>query len=265
MLAPALPLSAWLTDVSPWVTSVDGVWLGPVPERWRDEPDCCGIALTQLPQQRAALLDAMVRHYGGEQEQHARALLSQWSKYYFRLVALAPLVTALELQRPLAMAPSQCTLVLRAGMPEALYLSADALGPCTDDPAQRYASLCDEHLPWVIETLASFTQIAPRVFWSNAGNLLDWFFEQAATLPQAGRDAAWLFGARLLAGDTERNPLRCPVRWVTPRSACLPTPFRVRRVCCVRYEIPGEEQLCSSCPLLLTLSEDELARQEAVK
>jgi ferric iron reductase protein FhuF len=56
-----------------------------------------------------------------------------------------------------------------------------------------------------------------------------------------------------------------PVRETTPRSALLPSPFRARRVCCVRYEIPGETQLCASCPLLLTMRDDELALQDAIR
>jgi len=63
----------------------------------------------------------------------------------------------------------------------------------------------------------------------------------------------------------EPNPLRMPVRETTPRSALLPSPFRARRVCCVRYEIPGETQLCASCPLLLTMPDEALALQEAIR
>ena len=50
-----------------------------------------------------------------------------------------------------------------------------------------------------------------------------------------------------------------------PRSALLPTPFRARRVCCLRYEIPGETQLCGSCPLLLTMDDAALAEQDAIR
>ena len=72
-------------------------------------------------------------------------------------------------------------------------------------------------------------------------------------------DAAWLFRS------TDANPLRTPLRDATPRSPLLPNPFRARRVCCVRYEIPGETQLCASCPLLLTMRDDELALQDAIR
>jgi ferric iron reductase protein FhuF len=154
-------------------------------------------------------------------------------------------------------------LVLRAGMPVALHFCADALKPPVDDPALRYAGLV-EHLHGVIALLAGMTKIAPRVLWSNAGNLLDYLFSQCPPPPGArDEDAAWLFGPVDAAG--EANPLRLPVRETTPRSTLLPSPFRARRVCCVRYEIPGETQLCASCPLLLTMRDDELALQDAIR
>lgn len=259
---------------------VDEVWLGAP----RDAADLLPVAA--LPAHRDALLAAMAARYAGDPARHAAPMLSQWSKYYFRLVVPAALGCALWLRRPLAMAPAHCVLRLRDGMPHALYLPVDALGAPHPDPAVRYRSLCDEHLPHVIDALCAMAKLAPRVLWSNAGNLLDSLFENTALFPDKsvvfdagpcrscsdmtdaspvaeGPDKAWLFKG----GDTFRhgagNPLRHPVRWVTPRAACLGTPFRARRVCCMRYEIPGETQLCSSCPKLLTMSDAELAEQDA--
>ncbi|WP_036002096.1 siderophore-iron reductase FhuF [Paraburkholderia caribensis] len=257
---------ASLVADTPFAAYVERVWLG-VPAETSDTGDAAQVRvpLTQLATQREAILDAMLLRYGGDPERHARALLSQWSKYYFGLAVPAALVSALVLQRPLDMYPARCLLLLREGMPEALYLPHDALADPTDDPARRYGSLVDEHLRGVIDLLASMTKIAPRVLWSNVGNLLDTLFGQCAAMPGAARDAAWMFGSSALFGGDEPNPLRVPVRDVTPRSTLLPAPFRARRVCCVRYEIPGEDQLCASCPLLLTMSDEDLARQEAIR
>ncbi|MBN3767780.1 siderophore-iron reductase FhuF [Burkholderia sp. Ac-20365] len=264
MATAATPFTAFV-EGTPFAAYVEGVWLGVPADISHDDGTTVRVPLTQLATQREAILDAMTLRYGGDPERHARALLSQWSKYYFRLAVPAALVSAIALQRPLDMAPARCELLLREGMPEALYLPQDALAESTDDPARRYGSLVDEHLRGVIELLASMTKIAPRVLWSNVGNLLDTLFEQCAAMPGVARDVAWLFESRVLFGAEEPNPLRVPVRNVTPRSTLLPAPFRARRVCCVRYEIPGEDQLCASCPLLLTMSDEELARQEAIR
>lgn len=218
------------------------------------------VAVTELASHRAVLLDAMVELYGGERETHARALLSQWSKYYFGFAATAGFVAAAMLGRPLDMSAETTHVVLRDGLPVALYFAPDALQAPATAAASRYTPLVD-HLNAVIGTLAAMTKIAPRVLWSNSGNLLDYLFEQCAPSFDLTGDAAWLFGPR--AADGEANPLRMPVRLAAPRAASLPNPFSARRVCCVRYEIPGETQLCGRCPLLLTMSDAEIALQDA--
>jgi ferric iron reductase protein FhuF len=268
-------------------------WLAPHLEHvWLGLPDeaqhTCGktnnsaaesicIPLTELGGYRDELLNAMVGHYGGDPEIHARALLSQWSKYYFWLAAPAGIV-ALLLHRPLDMSPARTQLVLQGGMPTALYFSADALQPPETEAAGCFASLVD-HLQAVIETLAGMTRIAPRVLWSNAGNLLDYLVAEsvaknvAECTTECATDCATILGAscdleslfRVSLIDGEPNPLRTPVRHVKPRSALLPNPFRARRVCCMRNEIPGEKNLCGSCPLLLTMRDEALALQESLR
>lgn len=243
------------------------VWLGKpdqcqaVPDRDGDAAESVCIPLTQLGAYRAQLLDAMVAHYGGDAETHARALLSQWSKYYFWLAAPAG-IAALLLRRPLDMSPARTHLLLRAGMPAALYFAADALQPPENDCTRCHAPLI-QHLQAVIETLAGMVRIAPRVLWGNVGNLLDYLAEQCAALPGAAEEVGCLFQPMLVNG--EPNPLRSPVRQIQPRSALLPNPFRARRVCCMRNQIPGETNLCASCPLLLTMHDEALALQEAIR
>lgn len=245
---------------------LEHVWLG-MPNTL-EEPAVAGdaagslsvIPVSELTRHRAELLDAMVTLYGGARETHARALLSQWTKYYFGFVATAGFVAAALLRRPLAMPPDRTHIVLRDGLPIAAFFEHDALQPVECDPARRYAPLV-QHLDAVIDTLCAMTRIAPRVLWSNAGNLLDCLFEQCAPQFDLTNDVAWLFGP--IAADGEANPLRLPVRLAEPRAASLPNPFSARRVCCVRYEIPGETQLCGRCPLLLTMSDAEIALQAA--
>lgn len=245
---------------------LEHVWLGA--PKAIEEPALAGdrtasltvIRVSELADHRTTLLDAMVTLYGGERETHARALLSQWTKYYFGFIATAGFVAAALLRRPLAMSPDKTHIVLRDGLPVAAYFMRDALQPVECDPARRYTPLVD-HLNTVIGIVCAMTRIAPRVLWSNAGNLLDYLFEQCAPRFDLTDDIAWLFGA--LDANGEANPLRQPVRQAKPRAASLPNPFSARRVCCVRYEIPGETQLCGRCPLLLTMSDAEIALQAA--
>jgi len=267
--APCQPFAA-LVEGSPLTRLLGHVWLGlPDAARGGDDAfdaDLLYVQVDELAAQRERLLDAMARRYGGDSGHHGRALLSQWSKFYFRLAAPAAIAAALTLRRPLAMPAHRCTVALADGMPVALHLPSDALSAIASEPALRYRSFVHEHLLVVIDILAELARIAPRVLWGNAGNLIDALFDAHGDDPageQASRDAAWIFGSPCLV-EGERNPLRESVRPMTPRSALLPTPFRARRVCCLRYEIPGERQLCTSCPLLLTMNDEQIAEQTAI-
>lgn len=256
-----------LVEDSPLAPLLEHVWIGAPATACRGsgafDADLVYVKVDALSGECDRMLDAMARRYRGDASRHRRALLSQWSKFYFRLAAPAAIAAALTLHRPLAMAAGRCTVALRDGVPVALYLPRDALSDATDEPARRYRSLVQEHLCVVIDILSACAQMAPRVLWGNAGNVLDALFDAHRTgtaSAQASLDAAWMFGSLSLA-DGERNPLRESVRSMTPRSALLPTPFRARRVCCLRYEIPGERQLCASCPLLLTMNDEQIAAQ----
>lgn len=203
-----------------------------------------------------ALLDGVRPLYDGDD---ARALLSQWSKYYFNLVVPPALVAARVLNRPLAMALSESTVVLRHGLPHALWLPYDALGDACDAPAPRYRSLCVEHLAPLIAQLSRAARLAPRVFWGNAANTLE--YALVHELPGGAGDADWLLGRREFFDTGEANPLFRAIRYVDTERAGLASPFRARRVCCLRDRLPGETLLCSACPLLLSMSDAALAEQ----
>ena len=126
---------------------LQNVWLGTPDECPGD--DAVRIPLTALVDHRDALLAAMIALYGGDAGLHARALLSQWSKYYFGLAAPAGVAAARLLGRPLDMSPERTHLVLKEGMPVALHFDADALLAPDADPARRYTSLV-AHLESVI-------------------------------------------------------------------------------------------------------------------
>ncbi len=259
--ARATCFASFAPDV--FVPYLDAVWLG-MPDDAHARAARI-VPLNALPAHRDALLGAMAGHYGGDPALHARALLSQWSKHYFGRAATAGVVAALTLGRPLDMSPERTFVALDDGMPAGLYFAADALGEPCADPASRYAGLV-AHLGAAIDMLAAMGRVTPRVLWSNAGNLLDYLFATCRALPCAAdpaRDAEWLF--RAACADGGANPLRTPVRDAVPRSPLLPAPFRARRVCCLRYEIPGETQLCGSCPLLLTMDDTALAGQDAIR
>lgn len=220
------------------------------------------LAPAQVLEHKDAILDAMQAIYQGDDE---RALLSQWSKYYIDVVLSPAVVSALVLGRPLAMALEACTLELRGGMPQTLWLPASALGAKTDEPAIRYRSVLLDHLAPMFELLGAAARISPKVLWNNAGNSLEYILCTEFDSAGARRDAAYLLENRKFFDTDRPNPLRQVIRYIDSGRPQLESPFRSRKVCCLRDRLPEEIGLCYSCPLLLTISDMALnARQRLI-
>jgi ferric iron reductase protein FhuF len=216
------------------------------------------VPLPRLAEHLDTLLNAMRQQYGGGS---AQALLSQWCGRYLSLLLPPALVAARVLRHPLKMVLADCTLLLRDGMPQTLWLPADALGAETDEVVGRYRSLCVDHLAPFIGMMAATVRLSPRVLWSTVGNSLEYALATGFAGEQAQHDADYLFGRHQFFDTGLANPLYRVVSYLTLPPSLLSSPFRVRQLCCLRNRLPGERMLCSSCPKLLQLDECKLAEQ----
>lgn len=196
-----------------------------------------------------------------------RALASEWSKQYFSRLLPPVLAAVLLLDLALPLALNDMGLLFDdRGAPLAFKLFSAPSCPRPPQAGSRLAPLVDGHLAPLIDALARHTRLSPRVFWSNAGNHIEWMLTAVAAFPDAPLAAvtARLDEARAMLKARHRtdgrpNPLYLPVRYLDarPAAATRPTardglpepPWRQRRVCCVRYLLPGTE-LCGNCPLL---------------
>lgn len=176
------------------------------------------------------------------------ALTSIWSKWYFCFIA--PTVAAsLLLQRELPIALNDVGVALSPeGRPLGLHLphEGSVLPPCT--AFARFDALIERHLKPVIEVMASVSKASPRLFWSNAGNLFEFATTQIELHRLATSDCAAPARTVLesrLRPDGRRNPLFAPVYY---KDVGATQPQRLRRICCIRYRLPGIGY-CSSCPL----------------
>lgn len=195
----------------------------------------------------AAFMDQLQLRHGGCDR---RALVSIWSKWYFTNL-LAPVLAAnMLLQRSLPIALDQVGLLLNAeGRPQGLVLADE--GQPVDlaaAPFQRFSSLIDGHLYPLIDAFASVCRASPRLFWSNAGNTFEFATSRidlhALAHPGSTEPAKAVLASRLRA-DGQRNPLFEPV---TYHDSGEQEPHRQRRICCIRYRLPGIGY-CSSCPI----------------
>ncbi|MGB8712267.1 MAG: siderophore-iron reductase FhuF [Onishia taeanensis] len=194
--------------------------------------------------------------YGYQSEQgDRRALVSLWSKWHFGALLAPYLAANLLLERDLPVGLDEMGVWLTAeGRTERLQL-AHAGRPLTSlDGFTRFSTLIDDHLTPLIGRLAALSGASAKVFWSNAGNTLEYFLNAVEAHPMATPGIAEE-GHRLLASRTtangRRNPLYQPVRYFQPEcqgEADASATQRVRRLCCLRYLLP-ELSYCGNCPL----------------
>ncbi|GFM84840.1 siderophore-iron reductase FhuF [Pseudomonas cichorii] len=194
----------------------------------------------------SAFVDGLLLRYKTDER---LALVSLWSKWYFSTFMAPVMATSLLQQCELPLALADTGLQLGDdSRPKALHLAhaGNPLPPCS--AFERFHGLIDGHLTPVIEALVSVTRASPRLFWSNAGNTFEFVTSRLdlhpLASPQSTAPAREILTARLRP-DGRRNPLFAPVRY---HDTGENEPLRLRRICCIRYRLPGVGY-CSSCPL----------------
>ncbi|WP_229332922.1 siderophore-iron reductase FhuF [Halomonas sp. KAO] len=198
-----------------------------------------------------AYLGALFTRFGAQYGHgDRRAVASLWSKWHFSALVAHGLAANLLLERDLPLGLDDLHLEQSPeGQTTGLVLRHAGKPLAELDPHSRFATLLDNHLTPLIEALATVTGASPKVFWSSAGNYLEYFASALADHPMASPDAtepAQALMERRTLPDGRRNPLYRPVRYVTPASPDQPA--RVRRLCCIRYLI-DELGYCANCPL----------------
>jgi len=204
-----------------------------------------------------AVFEQVLSRYGSPRSaDERRGLASEWSKDYLSRL-LPPVVAAtLVMGHRLPLALTSVELILGdAGEPLGFKLPAagspwpPVLPDQAGDPFRRFAPLIDDHLAPMVAALSSYSRLSPRVFWSNAANYVEWMASAiAARMPGTRVDDARAMLELRQRIDGRDNPLYRPVRYRTEGEGIAAKTHRQRRVCCVRYLVPGRT-LCANCPL----------------
>lgn len=204
------------------------------------------------PQTLEALMARFRPEFVGEDP---RGLASLWSGNYF--VRLIPPVVsaALLLNRRLPLDMEQLAIVVdAAGVPVAFRLAdhGEEFPATPPNPFERFHHLIEDNLAPFIQALSASSGLPAKVLWSNAGNYFEWTLGQLAMRvesPAVLADGEALLKARLTP-DGRRNPLHEPIRYVEVAEPCGELRlWRQRRLCCIRYLLPGVG-LCPNCPRL---------------
>jgi ferric iron reductase protein FhuF len=200
-------------------------------------------AKLRRPEVLRGLLDRYCLQFG---KADRRAGVSMWMQSYAVRLVYPVLAANLMAGRDLPLALDDVTLLVGPeGGPRGFVLP-HAGGAITARGMARFAPLVRDHLAPLIEALAAADRITPRLAWSNAGIRISGTADIAR---RAGRlDAEAAEDVALLLGST------CwPDGWLNP----VFEPYRVphgggeaqRRVCCLRYLLPGFAGCGDACPV----------------
>lgn len=194
-------------------------------------------------------IDPLVGHFARRYPSaDRRAVVSAWSQWYFGAVVVPATAAALLLNRVPPLCSGGAAVVIGTeGYPIALRLPNGGSSLPAASTFDRFAPLVRRHLDPLIVGMAGRFGVAPRLLWSNAASTAEWTLREVEALPDAPPDVGAhgdrLFGSRTWP-DGWPNPLFAPTRRVEAAGA----PARRRRVCCLRYRLPGVADCGSSCP-----------------
>ncbi|AWM25727.1 siderophore-iron reductase FhuF [Sinorhizobium fredii] len=175
-----------------------------------------------------------------------RAVASMWSLFYFSCLSI-PYVVAWALERQmLPVTLDEMTVALSAdGLPRAFGVAAH--GDWRDEGGQEIFSvlqpLMDEHLVKVIGHLKAVGGIAPKLAWNNAAVYIDYALRTAGTEPLSDQADA-MTGLRLMPNGTP-NPFFDCLRHEEEDGGGVCR----RKICCLRYLLPGIASCGSLCAL----------------
>jgi ferric iron reductase protein FhuF len=175
-----------------------------------------------------------------------RALVSMWTQWHFGALVIPATVATLACDRDLPIELDRIAIVPQeAGLTSAIVIPDE--GAAHAGGGERFARLLDGHVAPLIAQLAGQFRVSPRLIWSNAAAIFEWALQQVPD--GAGQEEAraeardWL--ERRLDPAGQRNPMFDQVRYPLVAGE----PVRRRKLCCLRYLLPGVADCGSLCPV----------------
>lgn len=178
-----------------------------------------------------------------------RAIVSMWTLYYFSTLTIAVAVAGLELGRTLPASIDEMSLCVDSstGAPQAFLLPH--LGVETDAISIESAlhSVLALHAAPLIDALARNSGVGRKMLWTNVAAYLDWIVDEIGR--QSDRPAAAGFAASYRSeiwAEGWKNPTHGLIRRECDDKG---EAYGRRKVCCLRYGLPGVGGCGISCPL----------------
>ncbi|SIQ24122.1 ferric iron reductase protein FhuF [Rhizobium sp. RU20A] len=176
-----------------------------------------------------------------------RAMASLWSLYYFSCLGI-PYVLARRLEGEMLPVAFEDTVIALTpdGLPRAFGLSGpveQAAGDIGDGVLATLNPLVTDHFREAVRLMKAHGGIAPKLAWNNAAVYLDYALRTTLNVERLP-EADTLVEETLLP-DGSPNPFCGALRYEDESGARVCR----RKVCCLRYLVPGVESCGSLCAL----------------
>lgn len=175
-----------------------------------------------------------------------RAIVSMWTQWHFGILIVPATAAILLLERELPLSLEHVKVALSEEGRTAAIVVPDE-GKRWTGAQGRFSSVFEGHIEPLVEHFSETFRVSRRLLWTNAAAAFEWALQQAEPLhpcrEAVSEGRAWL-ERRTMAGGRP-NPMY---------GAVLPCgqdgeAQRRRKVCCLRYLLPGFEDCGSLCPL----------------
>ena len=193
---------------------------------------------------QSAVARLLGRHSGVDR----RAVLSVWSMYYFSHLAIGPAILWLKFRHAVPLSADALDLCLNAetGLPETIVVRDAAAQIPAVTGHHAFEALLFDHAAPLIGQFAR-AGLSPRLLWSNLAVYLEWIVRELGDRidPRLGEEGVALLQCERWP-DGRPNPLLGLLGRTCEGGADEVTR---RRVCCLRYLLPGVPGCGMICPL----------------
>lgn len=193
---------------------------------------------------QSAVRQLLDRHQGVDR----RAVLSVWSMYYFSHLAIGPAVLWLMFRRAAPLSPDALDLRLDAatGLPETIVVRDPSAPVPAETMHHAFEALIFDHAAPLIGQFGR-AGLSPRLLWTNLAVYLEWIIRELGGKldPRLAEEGLALLECERWP-DGRTNPLHGLLGRMCENGG---EEFTRRRVCCLRYVLPGVPSCGMICPV----------------
>ncbi|WP_201864872.1 siderophore-iron reductase FhuF [Microvirga soli] len=182
-------------------------------------------------------------HAGGDR----RAIVSMWTQWHFGALIIPTTAAMLLMGRDLPVELDRVSLAVdEHGKSKAIILAeADIPDAVVSDGC--FSCLFQKHVEPLIRAFAGQFKVSPRLLWNNATDIFEWALDQAEAIGTIRSDALQE-GRSLLSSRLDRNGQPNPMFGLVRHVMQGDMTVRQRKLCCLRYLLPGVACCGSICP-----------------